>query len=100
MLGGASAAWPLGAYSQQERAHRVVFLHPYAEDDPEDDGDCLEDRRAHRFFWWNAGLFPRLPPAMPALTSSSYGRAAARFGILAAPHDVPTLPAAEPVRPF
>src|ERR1700726_4735515 len=35
MLGGASAAWPLGAYSQQERAHRVVFLHPYAENDPE-----------------------------------------------------------------
>jgi putative tryptophan/tyrosine transport system substrate-binding protein len=55
LLGGASAAWPLAAHSQQpKRVPRVAFLHPYAEDDPEAVARVVAFRQGLEALGWTA----------------------------------------------
>jgi putative tryptophan/tyrosine transport system substrate-binding protein len=52
-LGGAAAAWPLAARAQQgERMHRIAFLHPYAENDPEVLARIVAFRQALEALGW------------------------------------------------
>jgi putative ABC transport system substrate-binding protein len=53
LLGGAAAAWPLGARAQRaERVRRVAFLHPYDENDPEVRARVVAFRQALEALGW------------------------------------------------
>src|SRR5215470_10668791 len=50
-LGGA-AVWPLAARAQQMGVHRIAFLHPYAENDPEVVARVIAFREGLEAFGW------------------------------------------------
>jgi putative ABC transport system substrate-binding protein len=53
LLGGAAAAWPLAARTQQrERMRRIAFLHSLAENDPEVQGRIAAFRQAFEALGW------------------------------------------------